>query len=660
MLSKLAIGNVKKSFRDYSVYFLTLMFGVCIFYVFNSIESQQAMLDISESQAKLMQAGITLMGILSFFVAVILGFLILYANKFLIKRRSKELGVYMTLGMDRKRISLLLMLETLIVGLLSLAIGLALGFLISQGFSSLTALILGVQIKNFSVTFSVEALVKSIVCFAVIFGVAMLFNAVTVSRCRLIDLIRSRRSNESPKMRRLWVVVLAFVLSVALLGTAYAMILHNGMIEMNLEFWGSIAIGFVGTILFFFSLSNMLVRLVKACKGIYYKGLNMFVLRQLGSKINTNFLSISMVCLMLLVAVGTLSSGLGVGNVFTTDVESFSPYDASVWTTNREKEESILANLESRGFDLGTIGKYVETVYYQDGTTYERLMQGELDAIKNQFMLNSIRTSPIDFMTLSDFNKQMELIGQPALMLADDEYLIDCDIEGATKIFSYYQEHVGELEIQGKRYRPRQAEVLTYALSSNMGANSTAVIVPDDVAQGLTPSGYSLNIMYTHGEESERLFNQELNSGAYKGNMFVTRQQVYEQGYGLKLTVVYLMMYVGIVFLITSAAVLALQQMSDASDNRYRYELLRRLGASPSAINRALFKQILMYFLLPLVLAVCHAAVGLTTVGNVLTQLGHADMMGSIAICAGVMGVLYVAYFLATYLSAKSMIRKKR
>ena len=146
MFCKLAFKNVRKSFQDYTIYFLTLTFAVCLFYVFNSVQSQKAMLEISASTETMMQMLETLIAFFSIFVAVVLGFLIVYANNFLVKRRKKELGLYQMLGMNRRSVSLLLMLETVFVGIIALAAGLILGVFASQGMSIVTASLFEVQL----------------------------------------------------------------------------------------------------------------------------------------------------------------------------------------------------------------------------------------------------------------------------------------------------------------------------------------------------------------------------------------------------------------------------------------------------------------------------------------------------------------------------------
>lgn len=250
MFYKLAFKNVKKSLSDYVIYFLTLSFGVCLFYVFNAVEAQQTMLLLSEQQHALLQTGTAMLGYLSVFISFVLAGLILYANNFLIKRRKRELGLYMTLGMDRGKISRILTAETFVIGLFSLGVGLLIGIAASQGMSVLTAKLMNVPIKDFAFSFSKDSLLKTILYFGVIFLVVMLFNIRTVSKYKLIDLIHGGRKNETLRIKKLWVCVVIFLLSVACLGAAYYMIIDNGLFLLDRQFFGSLILGSIGTVLF--------------------------------------------------------------------------------------------------------------------------------------------------------------------------------------------------------------------------------------------------------------------------------------------------------------------------------------------------------------------------------------------------------------------------
>ncbi len=186
MLLKLAFRNVRRSARDYSIYFVTLLFSVALFYAFNSISSQKALFDMEQGLAEAYFESFTIMmGLVSFVIAFVLAFLIIYANRFLIKRRKREFGTYLLLGMTPAQVSTIVVIETACVGVVSLALGLLLGMLVSQGLSFVTAALFAVKLDAYHFIFSPLAFFVTVVCFAVLFAVTALFNVVQVRRCKL-------------------------------------------------------------------------------------------------------------------------------------------------------------------------------------------------------------------------------------------------------------------------------------------------------------------------------------------------------------------------------------------------------------------------------------------------------------------------------------------
>lgn len=190
MYHKLALRNIRRSVRDYAVYFITLLLGVALFYAFNSIESQQILFDLeSSSGERQFETTQQILSMFSSVIACVLAFLILYSNRFLIRRRKQEFGTYLLLGMTPARVSSIVLYETVIVSLASLAVGLLLGVILSQGLSFFTASLLGTTMKDYQFVFSFDGLCSTLFCFAMIYVVVALFNVIIVSRCKLIDLL---------------------------------------------------------------------------------------------------------------------------------------------------------------------------------------------------------------------------------------------------------------------------------------------------------------------------------------------------------------------------------------------------------------------------------------------------------------------------------------
>src|SRR5574344_2283658 len=207
MLFKLALRNIKKSIKDYSIYFFTLVIAVSIFYIFNSMDAQESMLIMNETKHQMVENLVSILSYISIFVSIVLGFLIIYSNNFLIKRRKKEIGLYLTLGMSKSKVSLILVIETFIVGIVSLAVGLVLGVVLSQGLSIVVAHIFEAPMDKFKFVFSNAAFIKTMTYYGIIFILVMIFNVISLSHYKLIDLLSAGRKNESVKFRNKYITI---------------------------------------------------------------------------------------------------------------------------------------------------------------------------------------------------------------------------------------------------------------------------------------------------------------------------------------------------------------------------------------------------------------------------------------------------------------------
>jgi putative ABC transport system permease protein len=679
MFSKLALKNVTKSIKDYTIYFLTMTFGVCLFYMFNSIDSQAAMMQLSTSQYESMKMLTQAMAYVSVFISVILGFLIVYANQFLIKRRKKELGIYMTLGMEKRKISHIVIIETFFIGVFALAIGLIVGIFGAQGLSVVTAKMFEVNLKAFQFTFSMNAFYKTLLYFGIIFLIVMFFNTISISKLKLIDLLTAGKKNESLKIKKLWISVTLFLVSVVCLGIAYYCITKNGMLYMNAMFTTSIVLGCIGTLLFFLSLSGFLLRVVQTNKRLYFKNMNMFVLRQINSKINTTFVSMSVICVMLLITIGTLSTGMGLADVLSKSMKSSTPYDITFSYEyekgdNNRQVRDIVGMMANDKIDLGRYAKeYAQISYYASDIKYGDLKL-DLSSLRSDYgdeVVDRGNQQPIPIIPVTDYNRAAKMQGKPQLVLKENEYAVNCTLYQFQPAIDAFLNNGGKIALNGNQLVNAEKTSLQTALQTSMSpSDSGTLIVPDAMVKGLTLSGEALNANYKAGINEEEflgrlqtLYNKvDIKSRKIDApyDMEISKTKISEQGAGLKTVVSYLAIYIGLVFLITSAAVLALQQLSEASDNAERYGLLKKLGAEERMVNHALFTQIAIYFFLPLSLAIVHSIVGIKVANNVVQVLGHLDIMGNTFFTAAIFLVIYGGYFLATYFGSKSMIQQKQ
>jgi len=640
MFFKLSIKNVRRSFKDYTLYFLTLTLSVCIFYVFNSIEAQKAMMRISESAVQMMKTITMLIGYISVFVSFILGFLIVYANSFLIRRRKRELGIYMTLGMKKGRVARLLVAETFTIGIISLGAGLLAGVFLSQGLSVITAKLFEADMTGYRFIFSSEAFYKTILYFGVIFLIVMVLSTLSISRYKLIDLINADKQNERQKIKNPLLTVILFVLSVASLGLAYGLILKNGIQRIDNRLYFEMTLGAIGTFLFFASLSGFFLRLLQANKKRYYKGLNMFILRQINSKINTAHISMSFICLMLFCTIGILSTGLGATDALNQGFKASAPFDASFRASG---DINIAEVFKKYSFDLSKYtDRYLEYRLYRDSDeklTMGMILEKVAESLPDNGDLRHMEW-PLRLIRLSDYNELMDMQGLEEVSLPEGHVAVYSDYaqvdSGLNEALLKYIKGKYPLTISGKNYDISPELLKNGIVTSPNSFIILALVVPDQLAQGckVNETVLSFNCSGNRNETLIRLESDLISvMEAYKDKsdeikiQGATAHTVSAVAGGSKAIVSFIGVYLGIIFLITSAAILALQQLSAAADNRSRYGILQKIGADEKLISSALFKQIAIYFLLPLLLACIHSIVGIKVANDVISETARWYMV---------------------------------
>ncbi|MDR1432594.1 MAG: ABC transporter permease [Propionibacteriaceae bacterium] len=667
---KLALRNVKKSIRDYTIYFLTLTFGVCVFYIFNALESQSTMMKVTKNQALLFKELSAIMDTASVFVSIILGFLIVYANRFLIRRRKKELGIYMILGMRKGEISRILIMETVFVGVFSLIAGLALGAVAAQGMALLTANLMQSTITDFSFRISTDSALETIAYFALIFLLVLIFNTLTLSRQKLIDLLYANRKNERFEPPRLSRSVAVFLIAVGCLAYAYWSMLSKGAQSLldNNTIPVATLLGIAGSFLFFYSMSGFIIKVVQQSKRFYLKNLNMFVLRQLSSKFNTTFVSITMVCLLLFISISTLSSGMALSNSITEKLRKHAPFDATL---------SILAKTDKNGHPLDPYpGVNIVNAFKQNGVQLDALAKNYLTvryhtidkSVKLTVVNNGVtETASLNsyLLTLSDYNKILALQGLAPITLNSGEYAVNSAISNATyrSAINEYMTHADTIAVEGATLRTGPQKFYTHTLEDSQNEDyRLTFVVPDGMTADLPVFRDVLHVIYP---EQTPQYEEQFLSGAAKLHFgptidvgAQTRVSVSQYSNSATTLIAYLAVYLGIIFLITSAAVLAIRQLSETSDNIQRYGLLRKLGAEEKMINKSLFAQISIYFGAPLLLALAHTTVGIFFISHLVETFNATSILGSSLVTAAVLLTIYGGYFLATYLGSKGILKR--
>ena len=666
----MSVKNIRRSFKDYTIYFFTLILGVAVFYVFNALGSQTVMLKLSNTMYEILELMNRILSGVSVFVSCILGALILYASRFLIKRRKKEFGIYLTLGMSKYKISRILFMETLLIGLLSLAVGLAAGVLVSQCMSVVVANLFDADMTRFRFVFSGAACLKTCGYFAIMYVLVMIFNSINISRCRLVELIQADRKNERVKMKNPWVCTVVFLVAAALLGTAYWMV-TAGVFDMNVadHIYVPVVMGCIGTFLVFWSLSGLLLRIFTSIRRVYYRGVNSFVLRQFANKINTTVVSITVICLMLFMTISVFSGALSMKKSLSTNLENCAPVDVNL--VKPAEGKSIQKVMEEGGFSLKKeLADMAEYTIYQNDMEEKDFYGDSLQEVEKAYphvgFGNKVR-----FMTIGDYNRIARLYGKDTYELKKDQYMVIADYKQMVLVRNIPLGRGQSLEINGKKYIPKYRECQEgFVELAAQQLNGGIVLVPDGAVTKDRSSVWGISGNYKAADregkqEQEKRLNkvikkEQKDAKDTKDWVSVnTRLDIAQSSVGLGALVTFVALYLGIIFLISSAAILALKELSESADNRQRYDMLRKIGVDEKDIHKALFKQIGIYFAFPLILAVIHSIVGIRFIHILLETMGVSFMLASVGMTAVLLIVVYGGYFIITYLCSRSMIRPR-
>lgn len=676
MLFKLSLKNISKSIKDYAIYFFTLILGVATFYVFNAIDDQSVMMKVSSTTAEIIKLMTNVLSGVSVFVSIILAFLIIYASRFLIKRRNKEFGVYLTLGMSKKKISLILFIETLIIGIVSLIVGLGIGFLLSQLMSILVANMFEADLTRFQFVFSTNACIKTLIYFSIMYFVVMIFNTINISKCKLIDLMHSNKKSEKIKLKNPLLCTIVFIISCIALGFAYYQV--TGGIEKMTNansIFVPIGVGAISTFFVFWSLSGLLLKIFISMKNTYYKGLNSFTLRQFSSKINTMTFSMTIICLMLFITICVLSSALSMKNSLNKNVVEFSPKDIEISKpANVDLEDSDFTDKQienyklsfeeiftKNGFDFKKFKNIVYfSLYADDYVTLKSTLGTYYKTAKKNYPFLSY-DDYIVLMKNSDYNNLANNFNLEKINLNSDQYAVVGNYKKMIDIKNEALKRNTEIIVNQRIYLPKYKKAINgfYEMGSQK-SEIGFIVLPDDALNENQKITNKMVADYNGNQDDiEKDVTSFLNNTSNYIITFNTKKDIREASVGLGAIVTFLGLYLGIIFLISCAAILALKELSESSDNVEKFVVLRKIGVDEQELNKALFKQIGIFFMFPLILAIIHSIFGVMFCNNILKTMGVSFNLKSVIITSLFIIFIYGGYFFITYICSKNIIKEK-
>lgn len=698
MLFKLSVSNIRKSIKDYAVYFFTLVIGVSIFYLFNSVEEQKAFTQFLSHAPEAGNVIKTLLKSMSAFVSVVLGLLIIYASRFLMKKRNKEFAIYLVLGMSKRKISAILLVETLLIGIGSLFAGLAIGIGLSQFMSALVSDLFEADVSSYEFIISTKAVRRTVINFGIAYLVVMLFNSMMISRCRLLDLLQAGKKSEKLKIKNPWLCIAIFIAAVCGLAYAYYTAAINQRDLTNKKLLLSIALGGICTLLVFWSISGLMLKLFMSVKKVYFKDLNSFTFRQISSKVNTTVLSMTIISLILFLTICTLSTCFAFRSALNKEFRECCPADFQLTMMNYEglsednqhKEEYAKETPEELIEKAGIADVFDDTVsidvFLQDKKTEGRTTVADLlgdhlsEVIKahedHGAFIDGIDNIGVRTVKISDYNALMELFGKETESISPDEYFILSDAQFFSDGFSKAAADGITINYSGHELHPAFGKALYNSIEMTATHETACIMVVDDsVLEGEIPKQRSFYGNYkAAGKDEKRSTDTEVvktilqwqedtygpESYSYVFSYVTTRLAIADMCIGIGAMIIFVGLYLGLTFIITCAAIIALKQLSDCTDSYERYEILRRIGAEEKSISKSLFIQTAVFFFLPLTVALIHSIFGIKFCRTFLELFTSQNMLPSIIMTAAVIILIYGGYFVLTYLSGRSIIRNRR
>ncbi len=653
-LFNISLKNIRKSFKNYLIFFITTIFGVAIFYVFNSLSDQAVMLKINESNVSLIDTLGSVMSVISVFVAVVLGFLIVYANTFLIKRRNKEFGIYLILGMGKVKVAAILIIETVVIGIISMAAGLIVGIAASQGMSILIANLFEADLTKFRFVVSKAAIMKTILYFCIMYGVVLILDIIVSGSRRLINLINSGKKGEKEINRNPVLCVIVFIIACILLGTAYYKV-TAGM--ENIDSFAGIATqivkGIVGTFLLMFSISGLFLLLVRAKKKFYYKKLNAFTTREISSKINTAVFSAGIISLMMFLSICCLSTVFSVKKSMDNNIKKLIPVDIQYETLHT-----------SDAANDPPIDELVDKLV-KDKSNLEDMFTVNLYYVNDNYYINQIS----EYMHVSDYNMVARRFGNEEIELKDDEYAVIGNMEQMMGK-NYLKPDGAVITINGKEYKPQSGDMYYgFVYINNYEDCYGKYIVPDDV--DFSNAGVQMEVIMadlkgdkkTYKDTNKKMYFDDVEDGAREGRYYINvycKYEIINRSTRLTVVLVFVGIYLGIVFIIAGAAILSLKLLSESVRNKEKYTILRKIGVDNRMIKKSVFTQCMIYFGLPLSVAVIHSIFGIQTCTKIMGFYGKSGLLYSILVTALIIVLIYGGYALATYLGSIRILSEKQ
>lgn len=692
MLGKLAVRNVKRSAKDYLVYVITMMLVTALMFAFNSI------LFSPDIRKRIDMAGImaAMIGLATFFIVLIVAWLINYMVKFMLEKRSREFGTYLLLGMKKKDIQGLYMRENVIMGAGAFLAGMALGVLLQQ---IIMAVLYTMLQDNYhlKLEFNRWCIFMTICCYAGCYVLALFRCKRRFKKMNIRDLMDAGNKNEEVKEAneriKQWLLPLSFIFLIL-----FGIWLFFGSRLFGGWNGGTLIAFLVGLVLviylFYIGLSSFIICYIKREGALIYKGQNLFLLRQLSSKIKTMWFTMGTLTSLFTIAFLGCTVAMMFSDYQNKALEDKFPFDVHINSPDVEDDfadelEILNENTEVKEaysyyiYENGTnqVNVWLRTHLRFFGTTYKK-ENGEPDLKKIENTDDETYCRYDTYMKLSDYNHLREMTGCGAVSLKEDEYLLHIK----SRVLNETGDFAENLTVEGEKGELSFAGYYTESFSQDgHNGGDYVIVIPDECAgelrpyykelaadiKGKAPAGLGDRLDDLNGEEDVYSY-LEMGGGSnscygsdqiivYGGVNLVRDNLVPEVKYMLS-SIVFPCFYLGFVFVCVALTVLSVQQLSDSAKYKFRYDVLRKIGLRKSEVAGLIGRQLFLYYLCPAVFAAGIA--GIIAVFISEKFIFYTGVSSSIFQYFGISFLLffgiYGLYFVTTYLGFKRNVESER
>lgn len=681
MYAKLAKSNARKSIKDYLIYFITITICVSLFYAITSLSSSSYEFITEDSyNFKTLQL---ILKYSTYVITAILILLIAYVNKYMIRRRQREFATYILLGAEQKSIAFMFFIETLIIGTLAIIAGIFVGTLFSQAITALVLVSVNKEVV-FTLRLYMDTVVITFIFFIAMFCIIGLYNVSVLNKIKLIDMLNASKQVEFQFRRSGKVYGVIFGLSILLyIVCVYCTFkLINTEIDYSIKSLTYIGISLVsfiiGTFALFYSISYILIYLKGKCINFKYEGTNLFLIGSIVSKIKTAPILMATIAMTFLGAMISFIMTLAMAQWSLGYLNMRVPYDIDI------------RNDYSYNFDIEDIPKldYGEVVQYlnDEGYSVRDYCQVEKYFIdKDEFYTGDRNNSPMLAISLSDFNKLRTMLGYEKINLKENEFTTQWhSVVNNTDINKFLSKNK-HLNINGEilniskdsHYKESIGERIYDFYSYNI------IILPDKVCKDLTlaETNFLANLNNQMSYKDAVNFESKYIEKWFKENNRYLIEK-YSKEFDITSSIIdgivkssetnnilnmtlamrILGVYLCIVLLTISFTVLALGQLTDSIEHKDRYNVLRKLGVEENDINKIVLKQISIYFVVPIAIALIGVGIFIYNYylmykERIVTFIGFNLFIFSIATGIILTICVYMCYFAGTYYTFKRNIK---